>query len=59
LAGVGVDVGGFAGFIGGGVSLDNNGDLTGIYFQRGLGLGGGYNATGTLVLSNKHGLIGF
>jgi RHS repeat-associated protein len=59
LAGVGVDVGGFAGVIGGGVSLDNNGDLTGIYFQRGLGLGGGYNATGTLVLSNKHGFIGF
>ena len=59
LAGVGVDVGAFAGVLGGGVSLDNNGDVTGIYFQRGLGLGGGYNATGTLVFSNKHGFIGF
>jgi RHS repeat-associated protein len=59
LAGVGVDIGAFSGILGGGVSLDNNGDLTGIYFQRGLGLGGGYNATGTLVLSNKHGFIGF
>ena len=59
LAGVGVDVGAFAGVLGGGVSLDKNGDVTGIYFQRGLGLGGGYNATGTLVFSNKHGFIGF
>jgi RHS repeat-associated protein len=59
LVGVGVDVGVFAGVLGGGVALDNNGDVTGIYFQRGLGLGGGYNATGTLVLSNKHGFIGF
>ena len=59
LAGVGYDVGGFLGIRGGGISLDNNGNITGIYYQRGFGYGGGYNATGTLVLSNKHGFIGF
>jgi hypothetical protein len=59
LAGVGEDYGAHFGIIGGGVTLDENGNWTGAYFQRGLGLSAGYNLTGTLVVSNKHGFIGF
>jgi RHS repeat-associated protein len=59
LAGISLDVGAHAGLAGGGISLDENGDVTGVYLQRGPGISGGYNVTGTLVLSNKHGFVGF
>jgi len=59
MAGVGADISGMAGVLGGTVSLNDKGKITGGEVNVGYGITAGGNATMTSTLSIRHGLILF